>query len=99
MKIIKVKKTKGPAVLDPLEDSDELDDRSPPPPPPGSPPPPHEWPDYLSAYGTVSQPPPHTPTLQSTENQVAATPAPPTPLPLLVPPPPLNYSIQPCSKA
>lgn len=70
-----------------FDDSDELDDRSPPPPPPGSPPPPELWPSYLSAYNSSLRVPEITSTSLS-PNQVAP---PPTPLPLLVPPPPLNY--------
>lgn len=79
-----------------LDDLDEIDDRSPPPPPPGSPPPPHLWPNYLAAYSA---------TLRAVETSSSTLPSsnptlpPPTPLPLLVPPPPLNYTIQPCNKA
>ncbi|OAD53833.1 hypothetical protein WN48_08806 [Eufriesea mexicana] len=98
VKIIKLKKPRvTPLTAMMMDDSDELDDRSPPPPPPGSPPPPHLWPSYLSAYNAINR----TSETQSTTlipNTVQAPP-PPTPLPLLVPPPPLNYTIQPCSKA
>ena len=98
VKIIKLKKPRiTPLTALMLEDSDEADDRSPPPPPPGSPPPPHMWPSYLAAYNAALK------TVTSNPLPPPAVPAqprpPPTPLPLLVPPPPLNYTIQPCSKA
>lgn len=98
MKIIKLKKPRVP-VSSPLtiDDLDELDERSPPPPPPGSPPPPHLWPSYLAAYsGAMNASNPVAEPLATL--QALASP-PPTPLPLLVPPPPLNYTIQPCNKA
>uniref|UniRef100_A0A0C9R6T4 Uncharacterized protein n=1 Tax=Fopius arisanus TaxID=64838 RepID=A0A0C9R6T4_9HYME len=96
VKIIKLKKPRiTPLTALMLDDSDEMDDRSPPPPPSGSPPPPHLWPSYLAAYSA---------TLKTVEPDVSPPSAtqstpPPTPLPLLVPPPPLNYTIQPLNKA
>ncbi|XP_015432769.1 PREDICTED: uncharacterized protein LOC107188895 isoform X2 [Dufourea novaeangliae] len=99
VKIIKLKKPRvTPLTAMMMDDSDELDDRSPPPPPPGSPPPPHLWPSYLSAYNSTNRPSEAQSTSSTVSNTVQAPP-PPTPLPLLVPPPPLNYTIQPCSKA
>ncbi|KAJ8675771.1 hypothetical protein QAD02_011557 [Eretmocerus hayati] len=112
VKIITLKKPKlSPVPALGLDDSDEDDDRSPPPPPPGSPPPPHMWPSYLQTWtttvlpktgvvtSTVTTAPITTSPATTTMASSANLPAPPTPLPLLVPPPPLNYSIQPCSKA
>ncbi|XP_019889605.2 trichohyalin isoform X2 [Ooceraea biroi] len=100
VKIIKLKKPRvTPLTAMMMDDSDEMDDRSPPPPPPGSPPPPHLWPSYLSAYNTAVRAVEQPPTATSTLASVPQAPPPPTPLPLLVPPPPLNYTIQPCSKA
>ncbi|XP_076277910.1 uncharacterized protein LOC143207903 isoform X4 [Lasioglossum baleicum] len=99
VKIIKLKKPRvTPLTAMMMDDSDELDDRSPPPPPPGSPPPPHLWPSYLSAYNSITRPAEAQSTSSTVINAVQAPP-PPTPLPLLIPPPPLNYTIQPCSKA